>query len=316
MSSVLQSLQYSFHLVNGIGFTQMEMLRFTLKFVFSLMDPVVWSDCLESEFGTSTVWYQQFNLCYVQYGWFSGLLLCLSPCDACLTNRGGGTGLANPWSAVKSSLLKVPNLGLVSSGCLNPMDGWGRLPGSCCSPCPFWLPSTSFFHSMLNSEGGRCCLSLCSLKIFPALGLKLSTVVVASISESLLSPTVNWKQNKDFSCEMFLFQEYSYNSNWAATAIVRRLTVFLKFIALRLGPAPNTLRFDLQTSLSSKQWHLEISHCQRVLLFLSWHFPKLFRSDRTWNKWSTPYPLWATWGLVPSGVQARQMSFSYPHIQA
>lgn len=216
MSSVLQSLQYSFHLVNGIGFTQMEMLRFTLKFVFSLMDPVVWSDCLESEFGTSTVWYQQFNLCYVQYGWFSGLLLCLSPCDACLTNRGGGTGLANPWSAVKSSLLKVPNLGLVSSGCLNPMDGWGRLPGSWCSPCPFWLPSTSFFHSMLNSEGGRCCLSLCSLKIFPALGLKLSTVVVASISESLLSPTL----------EDVLFLTRSFSGSLVFLGSERNLFVF------------------------------------------------------------------------------------------
>lgn len=48
MSSVLQLLQYSFHLVNGIGFVQMEMLRSTLKFVFSLMDPTVWWDSLES----------------------------------------------------------------------------------------------------------------------------------------------------------------------------------------------------------------------------------------------------------------------------
>lgn len=48
MSSVLQLLKYSFHLVNGVDFVQMEMLRSTLRFLFSLMDPAVWSESLES----------------------------------------------------------------------------------------------------------------------------------------------------------------------------------------------------------------------------------------------------------------------------
>lgn len=50
MSSALQLFQYSFHLVNSIDFIQMEVVRSTLRlgwFIF-LMDPIVWSDSLES----------------------------------------------------------------------------------------------------------------------------------------------------------------------------------------------------------------------------------------------------------------------------
>lgn len=184
----------------------------------------------------SMVFYQQFSFGYVQYGWFSGLLLCLSPCDACLANRGGGIGLAEPWSAVRSSLLKVPNLGLVSSGCLNPMDGWGKVLGSCCSPRPSWLPSTSFFHSTLNSGSGLCCLSLWSLKIFPALGLRLSTVVAASNSESLLSPTLEDALflTRSFSGSLvFLGSERNLFVFAAAGLSLDRLFVFLR-LSLRL----------------------------------------------------------------------------------
>jgi len=43
MSSALQLLQYSFHLVNGIDFTQMEVVRSILRLVwfFFLMAPIV-----------------------------------------------------------------------------------------------------------------------------------------------------------------------------------------------------------------------------------------------------------------------------------
>lgn len=44
MFSALQLLQYFFHLVNGIDFTQMEVIRST----FFLMDPIVLWDNLES----------------------------------------------------------------------------------------------------------------------------------------------------------------------------------------------------------------------------------------------------------------------------